>query len=83
MLAMSMKVGKLPVVKPFNLCMVVVGGSATNLEKSNKVTKRYFVFVTFGQAAKNAEKEHEKEVMMMRGSLEKLAVGKTRRGVRF
>ena len=29
---MSMKVGRLPVVNPFNLCMVVVGGSARNLK---------------------------------------------------
>ena len=27
-----MKVGRLPVVNPFNLCMVVVGGSAMNLK---------------------------------------------------
>ena len=33
LLAMSMKVGKLPVVNPFNLCIVVVGGSARNLKK--------------------------------------------------
>ena len=27
----SMKVGRLPVVSPFSLCMVVVGGSAMNI----------------------------------------------------
>ena len=32
-----MKVGKLPVVKPFSLCIVVVGGSAMNLEKCIKM----------------------------------------------
>ena len=29
----SMNVGRDPVVRPFNLCMVVVGGSAMNLYK--------------------------------------------------
>ena len=41
LLAMSMKVGKLPVVKPFNLCIVVVGGSARNLEKHKNVSNEY------------------------------------------
>ena len=37
LLETSMNVGRLPVVRPFSLCMVVVGGSARNLNSLPEV----------------------------------------------
>ena len=71
-----MKVGKLPVVNPFNLCIVVVGGSARNLKKI--LTKEGTVpSQVMSMLLKIAEN------LLKRLSLEKLAMSKSRCGVRF
>ena len=71
-----MKVGKLPVVNPFNLCIVVVGGSARNLKK----TFRQKEGKVPSQVIKMILKINESVLKKL--SLEKLAMSKSRCGVR-